>query len=466
MGSCPGASFTVAVNVYPVPVVTNASTYSTCSGEPLLIPLTASTPSTFSWTVGTASPIISGFSAGTGTAISQTLNNTGVIPGTVQYIVTPVALSGCSTGVPFLLTVTVEPAPQQGYSISSGGHCLCDAITMPASQQSVNYELFNGDTSTGISLQGPGALNFGPQCNSGTYRVKASMNGTSCTIWVDGEAEIAGTPGSPGPISGNNHICEGLQGVVYSTALIPEATTSNWVMPEGATIATGEGTNRITVNFSNLFTSGTIKVFGVNTCATGPGSLIEVQSHPPLSGLATLQNVNIVYGDSACYDYNQIIAGGSSLTPFTVQAGGKASFRASSYIRFLPGTTILSGGNVYASASTCLPCLNGKSIISASVNQDDLSSALINGSAGAPEVFRIFPNPTSGKVSLELLQENKEVVKVRIYNMMGVLIFTDELPSGMTRKELFLSDQAPGLYFIKIICGAELNTIKVLSITR
>ena len=111
-GSCPGIPFTITVTVNPKPVVTTANTATTCSGTSPNINLTASTPSTFTWTIGTITGGITGASAGSGSTINQTLNNpSGTTAGTIQYIITPTSTAGSCPGTPLTITVTVNPAP-------------------------------------------------------------------------------------------------------------------------------------------------------------------------------------------------------------------------------------------------------------------------------------------------------------------------------------------------------------------
>ncbi len=110
-GGCAGASFTITVTVNPLPVVTNSPAVSICNGNNTSIALTASVPSSFTWTIGTISGNITGASAGSGSTISQTLTNTDAVAGTVQYIVVPTSTPEGCTGSPFTITVTVNPLP-------------------------------------------------------------------------------------------------------------------------------------------------------------------------------------------------------------------------------------------------------------------------------------------------------------------------------------------------------------------
>lgn len=99
-----------------------------CSGGVTSIELTSTFPGTvFSWT---ANPIgVTGATQGSGNTISQTLETTGIVQGTVSYVITPYepGSEGCA-GTPITVLATVNPLP----SISA----------IPASPQTVT----SGDT--------------------------------------------------------------------------------------------------------------------------------------------------------------------------------------------------------------------------------------------------------------------------------------------------------------------------------
>ena len=110
-GSCGIASYSKQLTVNPTPVINNSSTYNICSGESANISLTATTSSTFSWSIGTITGTfenpqpVSGF----GPTIDQTLsipNN--ATTGSVEYVVTPTSTAGSCVGASFPITVTVE----------------------------------------------------------------------------------------------------------------------------------------------------------------------------------------------------------------------------------------------------------------------------------------------------------------------------------------------------------------------
>lgn len=69
---------------------------------------------------------------------------------------------------------------------------------------------------------------------------------------------------------------------------------------------------------------------------------------------------------------------------------------------------------------------------------------------------KIFPNPTDGTINFQT--ENKNISKVEIWNYLGELIFySDKLPQTYT-----LTNQAKGLFLVKIFTGEEVQIEKVI----
>ncbi|MFD2514099.1 gliding motility-associated C-terminal domain-containing protein [Pontibacter locisalis] len=81
-------------------------------------------------------------------------------------------------------------------------------------------------------------------------------------------ASTADRPEQPGAITGPTAVCAQTQGLTYSVAAVPNATSYIWTLPEGAGWAFAEGTetdgNSITVTAGTA--GGTITVVAVNAC--------------------------------------------------------------------------------------------------------------------------------------------------------------------------------------------------------
>ena len=168
-GTCAGTAKTITVTVNPVVTVTTNDPAAICSGATTAISLTsASSPVSYAWTMGTASAGISGYSAGTGTSIAQTLTNSGTAAGTVQYNVIP-SFGGCA-GTAKTITVTVNPVATvtttDPAAICSG---TTTAISLTSGSSPVTYTWTLG-TVTGVTgaAAGNGATIAQTLTNTGT----------------------------------------------------------------------------------------------------------------------------------------------------------------------------------------------------------------------------------------------------------------------------------------------------------
>ena len=72
-----------------------------------------------------------------------------------------------------------------------------------------------------------------------------------------------------GAIVGTSNVCGSTGTIPYSLPLVTGATSYTWTVPAGASIASGQGTNNINVNFSAGSSSGNIAVFATSgSCVT------------------------------------------------------------------------------------------------------------------------------------------------------------------------------------------------------
>src|SRR6202008_1006940 len=89
-----------------------------------------------------------------------------------------------------------------------------------------------------------------------------------CSNSVTRSLAVSSVLGTPGAISGPtaNTCIYSASTATYSVAAVSGASSYTWTMPSGATIASGQGTNSVSVNFISSFASGTISVTADNAC--------------------------------------------------------------------------------------------------------------------------------------------------------------------------------------------------------
>jgi hypothetical protein len=273
----------------------------------------------YTWTVPTGAVI----TAGTNTnSITVTFGNTS---GNVSVFGT----NTCGSGTVSSLAVTVNAAPVPtitGYTTMCVNVGPLNYMTEPGMSNYI-WTVSPGNTITGgqgtsvvqVSWTVPGA-----QWVTVNY---TSANG--CSAGTPTQLNIAVLP-LPGPITGTAAVCGGANGISYSTGTITNAVSYVWSLPAGATIATGAGTNSITVSFDPLASSGNITVYGNNPCGNGTSSppfVVTVTPLPATAGVITGETV-------VCQGETGIIY---SVTPIA---------NATGYVWTLPaGATIIAGTN-------------------------------------------------------------------------------------------------------------------------
>lgn len=110
---------------------------------------------------------------------------------------------------------------------------------------------------------------------AGDYKIEQVLDADDCTGAVTGSPvtiQVNPFPTLAGAITGNAAVCQSTNGVSYSVPAISNATGYIWTLPSGATIASGNNTNSISVNFSSAASSG-ISRFMAPTAA-------ETELHP------------------------------------------------------------------------------------------------------------------------------------------------------------------------------------------
>lgn len=144
----------------------------------------------------------------------------------------------------------------------------------------------------------------GPSCEyaDGSYNVLNDIPTSS--YYINGS--VCALLGAPGPISGDDAVCAGDQGIIYTINQVANATGYTWTVPPGAFITSGQGTNSIFVDYPMNAASGLVNVVAFNECGTGPASQLAVTVNSlPVADAGEDQTIN--YGTSTTL---QAAAGG------------------------------------------------------------------------------------------------------------------------------------------------------------
>jgi PKD repeat protein len=187
---------------------------------------------------------------------------------------------------------------------------------------------------------------------------------------------------------------------------------------------------------------------------------VTVTEVSPLVEVLPLQEVTIPSGEYKCYNATIQIATAGSGTSFHVLNGGNVSLIAGQSILLLPGTKVDNGGSLRAVITTtgAYCCDNPPD---APVIPLGNTTGFNEFAAGHP-FFRVYPNPTEGVFTLELDgPDSRSAVIIEIYDMLGVVIFRDEM-SGFRTHTFDLTGKKTGIYMVRVTSGDQTGISKVI----
>ncbi len=169
-------------------------------------------------------------------------------------------------------------------TICQGNPSVTYSVPVITNAASYVWTLPNGVT--GTSTTNSIVAGFGTSAISGNitvYGTNSCGNGNPSSKPIT----VFPLPSAAGVISGTTNVCQGQNSVIYSVPIIPNATSYNWTLSNGA-VGTST-TDSITVVFGNSSASGNISVNGVGSCGLGITSnlAITVNSLPESAGSIT-----------------------------------------------------------------------------------------------------------------------------------------------------------------------------------
>ncbi|MBO2009021.1 gliding motility-associated C-terminal domain-containing protein [Hymenobacter negativus] len=245
---------TVVVTINPAAVAVAGANRPVCSGLATTLGAAAVTGYTYSWSPST------GLSNTSVANPTFTLTNTTTTPNPIVFTLTATTANGCvATST---VTVTVNPA-----AVANAGPAVsvCDGkrVTLgTAALAGYTYSWspttnLNNATSAQPVLTG---VNPGTTPLTATYTLTATT-ASGCVSTSTVIVTINPRPAAEA-ITGPASVCPTVTGIAYSV-VNPAATAYTWLI-NGGTIASGQGTPAITVNWGVASTGGYIKVFRLN----------------------------------------------------------------------------------------------------------------------------------------------------------------------------------------------------------
>jgi hypothetical protein len=407
------------INILPLPVPTISGANVACETTAYLDYTTEPGMTNYVWNITPNS----GTYAMTGTNVTSVFWTS---PGAKWVSVSYTNANGCATAIPTIYNVTVNPLPGTPGAITgqsavcAGSNGVAYSVAAVTNATSYVWTLPAGATIASGAGTNSITVNYNATATSGNISVLAHNNcgdGQSSAVFP---LVVNTVPVTPGAITGAATVCQGSAGITYSVTAVAGATSYNWTVPTGVTIATGAATNSITVNYSLTAISGNITVSGVNTCGTGTASTKAITVNTkPATPVVTL-NVNILISSSA--SGNQWYRDGVAISGATAQT-----------------YTIPQDGTYYV-----IVTLNGcssdasNSIIIIHTGVDTFEKQLVN----------VYPNPSNGAFWVSINATGTEVFDMEIVNSVGATVSkTNNVEVSGTFKQYFdLHELSAGMY--------------------
>lgn len=266
-----------------------------------------------------------------------------------------------------------------------------------------------------------------------------------------------------GPVGGN--VCIGETGVIFSVEPIDNAESYDWLLPLGATIIDGEGTNLINVSFGNDAISGTATVNGINSCGNGalspvftvtvsePPGIFEqpISPEPILAGIGTALFSVLSSGPNLSYQWQEYIFSWTNITDGGVYAGTISESLA------IIAPPLSMNGLFYRCivSNNCDPpsVTDGNAVLTVNnlteIKEGDFPERLTDNKI----LISVYPNPCQGSAKVTYFIPFEGRVFIEIQNLVGetIEILTDHPEINGYHHLFFDTDKyGNGIYFIRI----------------
>jgi hypothetical protein len=198
-----------------------------------------------------------------------------------------------------------------------------------------------------------------------------------------------------------------------------------------------------------------ITAHGLSSFGTFTGNLGDAAVPP---AVRSLQDKTI--SSAQCADASQTLLIAGNGTTYVVTGTGNVQHIAGQNIIYYPGTKVQVGGYLWGhiSATTFCNPYNHQSPVVAGIGSPEPGS-----NTGSNSFFRIYPNPTPGKFTLELNGDvTSAQVHVEIFGILGDRILSKEMQIDDRKQEFSLAEKPTGVYVVHVTSGVASETEKII----
>jgi len=184
----------------------------------------------------------------------------------------------------------------------------------------------------------------------------------------------------------------------------------------------------------------------------------HISDEPPLT--LEISDMVISAGEALCFNALQTVTVAGDGDQFIVQAYGHADIIAGHNIIMKHGTSIELFGSLHARISNVF-CPPQQSLLASFYEEPEPIRQSFEPTQNSG-FFKVYPNPTTGDFTLELLKvEEASLLLVEIYTMQGNLVFSREM-HAQQQFQFSLADRQFGFYLIRVQNQKETGISKII----
>jgi hypothetical protein len=436
------ASKTVTPVAMPTSAITSGNA-NLCSGETtdLAIVFTGTPPWTITYTVNGYNPLtVSNITA------SPYLLNV-YQPGLYQISETLDAncRNSISAGSAF---ISVHPLP--AYNFSSGNAFICagqttniviDLIGTPPWNVTFTVNGSNPATLSGINAS-PYIL---PVSHGGTYEIIALSDAFCHGPAHNGTITITEKPLPVVDLGPDITIVEGEPTLLDATSFFAGYLWSDGSTGQTLQVSTA-GTYRVTVtDYDGCSNAGFINVTSVSVPAN-----------------RDLQNITVA--GLQCFSALQTITVAGTGSEFVVTNSGSATLIAGQNIIFLPGARVDSGGYLHGYITPDNTFCGGMVPPMVATLHITTPALLSTGIRPLENILKLYPNPSTGLITLEINNPNGQELHIVILDMAGRHLFSKTVSNMHLTEQVDLGRFPGGFYMVKLSSGNLTKITKLVLI--
>jgi hypothetical protein len=182
------------------------------------------------------------------------------------------------------------------------------------------------------------------------------------------------------------------------------------------------------------------------------------QAAPGVPVSLVVPDHTVASGINECYKAQQTI----TVQNLVVESGGNVRLIAGNKISLLPGVRAKSGSAFRAWISATDICGSAPTQMITNTEGQLPAPEIEQPVFGQDKLFKVYPNPTTGEFTLELMKVDPQSnVSVNIYGMQGNKI-QSTVQAARKRYTFNLSGNNPGLYMIQVINNGETGVARIV----